>query len=88
MVHYYLYWFKLGSNIKATPLTWHDQFVAALAPGGVLTGTAFLTHDLAIIFGSKGLIDQRLVALGAPEAALMPVTVLMGQLLDRRETTL
>lgn len=59
----------------------HDDFVAALAAGGVLTSTTFTTHDLAIISSCKRLVSQRLVTLGAAEAVLVPVTVLMGQLL-------
>lgn len=61
--------------------TRHDDFVAALAAGRVLTGTAFPAHDLAIVFSCKRLIGQRLVALGTTEAVLMPVAVLMSQLL-------
>lgn len=61
--------------------TWHNQFVAGLAARGVLASSAFITHDLSIISGSKLLVGQRLGAFGATEAALVPVAVLVSQLL-------
>lgn len=72
--------------MRKTPMspkshTRHDDFVAALAAGRVLTSTTLPTHYLAIIFSCKRFVGQRLVALSTAEAVLMPVTVLMGQLL-------
>lgn len=62
--------------------TWRNHFVAALAARRPVTVSTLPTHDLAIVLGSKGLIGQRLVALGTAEAVLVPVAVLMVQLLD------
>lgn len=61
--------------------SWRNHFVAALAARRSVTVSTLPTHDLAIVLGSKGFIGQWLVALGAAEAALMPVAVLMVQLL-------
>lgn len=68
--------------------TWRNRFVAALAARRSVTVSTLPTHDLAIVLGSKRLIGQRLVALGTAEAALVPVAVLMGQLLDRKHREL
>lgn len=65
--------------------TWHDHLVAGLAPVAILAGATLATHDLAVVPGAEGLVGQGLVALGAAEAVLMPVAVLMVQLLDRKE---
>lgn len=60
---------------------WHDHLVASLAPVAVLAGAALAAHDLAVVPGVEGLAGQRLVALGAAEAVLMPVAVFVVQLL-------
>lgn len=58
-----------------------NHFVAGLAARRSVSVSTLPTHDLAIVLSSKGLISQRLVALGTAEAALVPVAVLMVQLL-------
>lgn len=68
--------------------TWCNHFVAALAARRSVTVSTLPTHDLAIVLSSKRLIGQWLVALGTAEAALVPVAVLMGQLLDRKHREL
>lgn len=60
--------------------TWLDQLVASIAAQGVLSGGALSTHNL-IVLVNKLFIGQRMVALGAAEASVMPVTVLIMQLL-------
>lgn len=60
---------------------WHHHLVAALAAVSVLSGAALAAHYLAIVAGAEGLAGQRLVALGAAEAVLVPVAVLVVQLL-------
>lgn len=75
-----LWRFALESSILSAH-TWHDHLVAALAPVAVLPRAALAAHYLAIVAGSEGLAGQRLVALGAAEAVLVPVAVLMVQLL-------
>lgn len=54
-------------------------FVTAVAAGSVLSGAALPTQD-TVILGAKGLFGQRLVALGAAETLLVPVSALVGQL--------
>lgn len=61
--------------------SWSDDFVAALAARRSVTISTLPTHDFAIVLGLKGLVGQRLVALGAAEAALVPVAILMVQFL-------
>lgn len=65
-------------------LTCQYGFVAAMATWGILTGAAFPTQD-AVILGAEGLLGQGFVALGAAEASLVPVPVLVVQLLMRKQ---
>lgn len=69
-------------------LTWHYGFLALMALGGILVGVALSTEEL-LILGGEGLIHQGAFALEAFETVLMPVTVLVGQILQehRRDTS-
>lgn len=58
--------------------TWHDGLLAFLALGRVLVGIAVGAQQL-LLLGGEGLVHQRAPALGAVEAAFMPVPVLVGQ---------
>lgn len=66
-------------------LTWHHHLVASLAAVSVRAGAALAAHDLAVVAGAEGLVGQRRVALGATEAVLVPVAILVVQLLNGRE---
>lgn len=74
-------------KVKKTTIspTWHHHLVAALAAVAVLPGTAFPTHDLAIVSGAERLIGQWLVAFSTSETILMPVAVLMVELLNKQK---
>lgn len=61
--------------------TWHDSFLALVALGGVLVGVAFSTKQL-LILGRERFVHQGAFALEALETVLMPVTVLVGQILQ------
>lgn len=69
-------------------LTWHYGFLALVALGGILVGVALSTEEL-LILGGEGLVHQGAFALEAFETVLMPVTVLVGQILQehRRDTS-
>lgn len=58
-------------------LTWHDGLPALLAAGRVLVGIAVGAQQL-VLLGGEGLVHQRAAALRAAEAALVPVTLLVG----------
>lgn len=62
--------------------TWHDGFLALVALGGILVGVALSAQEL-LILGGEGLVHQRALALEAHETVLVPVTVLVGQILQR-----
>lgn len=62
-------------------LTWHDGLLALLALGRVLLGVAVRAEQL-VLLGSEGLIHQRALAPRAVETGLMPVSVLIGQVLQ------
>ena len=64
--------------------TWQDHLVATLATVAILAGAALAAHDLAVVPSVEGLAGQRGVALGAAEAVLVPVAVLVGELLDKQ----
>lgn len=64
--------------------TWHDGLLAGGALGGVLMGVALCAQQ-QIVFGSKGLLHQRALALGTGEALVVPVAVLIGQILGQRD---
>lgn len=61
--------------------TWHDGFLAGGALGGVIIGVAF-SAEQQVIFCGKGLFHQRAAALPALETQLVPVTILVGQVLE------
>ena len=70
----------LNQNLNLKP-TWQDHLVATLATVAILAGAALAAHDLAVVPRVEGLAGQRVVALGAAEAVLVPVAVLVGELL-------
>lgn len=62
-------------------LTWHDGLLAFLALGGVLMGVAVRAEQL-VLLGSEGLVHKGALAPRAVETGLMPVSVLVGQVLQ------
>lgn len=60
--------------------TCHDGLEAPLALGGILASGALVAQDL-VVLGHKGLIGQGVKALGAAEAGVVPVAVLVVHLL-------
>lgn len=55
-----------------------------MALGGVLVGVALGAEQLFIL-GGEGLVHQRALALEALETVLVPVTVLVGQILEKKD---
>lgn len=55
-----------------------------MALGGVLVGVALGAKQL-VILGGEGLVHQRALALEALETVLVPVTVLIGQILEKKD---
>ena len=64
--------------------TCHDRLEAALALGGVLPSGALVAQDL-VVLGHEGLIGQGAEALGAAEAGVVPVAVLVVHLLGTKQ---
>lgn len=64
--------------------TCHDGLEAALALGGVLPSGALVAQDL-VVLGHEGLIGQGAEALGAAEAGVVPVAVLVVHLLGTKQ---
>lgn len=60
--------------------TWHDCLLALQAFGRVLIGVTLSTKEM-LIFGSERLVHQRVLALEAVKAALVPVPILVGKIL-------
>lgn len=56
-----------------------------MALGGILIGVALGAKKL-LILGGEGFVHQGALALEALEAVLMPVTVLVGQILQEHQT--
>lgn len=65
--------------------TCHNGLEAPFAPGGVLPSGALVAQDLAIL-GHKGLTGQGVKALGAAEAGVVPVAILIMHLLDIKQS--
>lgn len=55
-----------------------------MALGGILIGVALSTEQL-LILGGEGLVHQGALALEALETVLVPVTILVGQILQGQQ---
>lgn len=69
-----------GALVLHVLIACHDGLEAPLALGGILASGALVAQDL-VVLGHKGLIGQGVKALGAAEAGVVPVAVLVVHLL-------